>query len=188
MKFTFKDISYGKGVYKAINQDDNQEHILKWLDNTTLPEVLDIEILSFDYGFWSEEVFRSVLRQKNFIGKVAEKDGRVTGYMIYELGKGKWNIHNLAVNLKDRRNGFATSFIEMLKFEVERHKRKEINMGLRESNLEAQLFCKNLGFRAIRTLRNFYDDTLEDCYMMRWRLDKPGSIFVPTNRISKYIA
>ena len=39
-------------------------------------------------------------------------------------------------------------------------RRNRIMLEVRETNLDAQLFFKNLGFRAISVLRDFYDDTV----------------------------
>ncbi|MEM6473569.1 MAG: ribosomal-protein-alanine N-acetyltransferase RimI, partial [Planctomycetota bacterium] len=48
-------------------------------------------------------------------------------------------------------------------------RRNRIMLEVRETNLEAQLFFKSLGFRAISVLRDFYDDTVEDAYLMQFR-------------------
>ena len=42
-------------------------------------------------------------------------------------------------------------------------------LEVRETNLDAQLFFKGLDFRAISVLRDFYDDTVEDAYLMQYR-------------------
>jgi ribosomal-protein-alanine N-acetyltransferase len=42
-------------------------------------------------------------------------------------------------------------------------------LEIRETNLSAQLFFRDAGFRAISVLRSFYDDTPEDAYLMQYR-------------------
>jgi ribosomal-protein-alanine N-acetyltransferase len=42
-------------------------------------------------------------------------------------------------------------------------------LEIRETNLSAQLFFRDLGFRAISLLRDFYEDTTEDAYLMQYR-------------------
>jgi len=42
-------------------------------------------------------------------------------------------------------------------------------LEVRETNLAAQLFFKNQGFRAVTVLRDYYDDTPEDAYIMQFR-------------------
>jgi ribosomal-protein-alanine N-acetyltransferase len=39
---------------------------------------------------------------------------------------------------------------------------------VRETNLPAQLFFRSLGFRAISVLKDFYQDTTEDAYLMHY--------------------
>ena len=74
---------------------------------------------------------------------------------------------------------------------LSQQRRQEILLEVRESNLEAQLFFKNLDFLAVRVLRNHYDDTTEDAYVMRYRLYETDGLpeqFRPHNRISYYDA
>ena len=42
-------------------------------------------------------------------------------------------------------------------------------LEVRETNLPAQLFFRQLGFRAVSVLRDFYEDTTEDAYLMQYR-------------------
>jgi ribosomal-protein-alanine N-acetyltransferase len=48
-------------------------------------------------------------------------------------------------------------------------RRSRIMLEVRETNLAAQLFFRDLGFRAISLLRDFYEDTTEDAYLMQFR-------------------
>jgi ribosomal-protein-alanine N-acetyltransferase len=42
-------------------------------------------------------------------------------------------------------------------------------LEVRETNLAAQLFFRESGFRAVSLLRDFYEDTTEDAYLMQYR-------------------
>jgi ribosomal-protein-alanine N-acetyltransferase len=57
---------------------------------------------------------------------------------------------------------------------------------VRETNLSAQLFFRSLGFRAVSVLRDFYEDTTEDAYLMQYRY-RAAEIadVIPINRITK---
>ena len=47
-------------------------------------------------------------------------------------------------------------------------------------------FFRQLGFRAVNVLRDFYDDTTEDAYVMQYRHRPPeAAIVIPINRITK---
>jgi ribosomal-protein-alanine N-acetyltransferase len=48
-------------------------------------------------------------------------------------------------------------------------RRSRIQLEIRETNLPAQLFFRTLGFRATSVLRQFYEDTPEDAYLMQYR-------------------
>jgi ribosomal-protein-alanine N-acetyltransferase len=51
---------------------------------------------------------------------------------------------------------------------------------VRETNLPAQLFFRSLGFRAISVLKDFYQDTTEDAYLMHYlALASMGEQVVP---------
>ena len=68
-------------------------------------------------------------------------------------------------------------------------RRREIVLEVRETNVPAQLFFSNNGFRAVTVLRKHYDDTCEDAYYMRYCLNEDNTIpFLNHNRISEYDA
>ena len=50
-------------------------------------------------------------------------------------------------------------------------------LEVRETNLAAQLFFRGQGFRAVSVLREFYDDTPEDAYLMQYRY-RPAEVEV----------
>jgi ribosomal-protein-alanine N-acetyltransferase len=49
-------------------------------------------------------------------------------------------------------------------------------LEIRETNLSAQLFFRDAGFRAISVLRSFYDDTPEDAYLMQFRYSAAAAV------------
>jgi len=161
---------------------------IRWLIRRDMPEVLDIERENFEFS-WTEEDFLCCLRQRNCIGMVAEQNHQIVGFMIYELHKSKIQILNFAVAKEASRQGIGTQMICRVIDKLSQQRRREITLAIRESNLTAQLFFKNQGFRAIHVLRNYYEDTAEDAYMMRYRLEWTDEDFVPhfapKNRISE---
>jgi ribosomal-protein-alanine N-acetyltransferase len=52
-------------------------------------------------------------------------------------------------------------------------------LEVRETNLPAQLFFRSLGFRAISVLKDFYQDTTEDAYLMHYVAPAAGGEVVP---------
>ncbi|MEL6108169.1 MAG: ribosomal protein S18-alanine N-acetyltransferase [Planctomycetota bacterium] len=150
-----------------------------------MPSVLGIEQSCFEFA-WNEDDFIRCLRQRNCIGMVAEIDDEIVGFMIYELHKNRLHILNFAVHSDFRRQGIGGAMCAKLFGKLSHERRNRIMLEVRETNLDAQLFFKSLGFRAISVLRDFYDDTIEDAYLMQFRYQPTvDEIAKPSNRISR---
>jgi [ribosomal protein S18]-alanine N-acetyltransferase len=148
-------------------QQEARLHI-RWMIRRDMPEVLDIETESFEFP-WSEEEFLRCLRQRNCIGMVADQDDKVVGFMIYELHKTRLHVLNFAVNPAARRSGIGRRMVAKLVGKLSQQRRTRIMLEVRETNLAAQLFFRSQGFRAVNVLRDFYEDTTEDAYLMQFR-------------------
>ena len=76
--------------------------------------------------------------------------------------------------------------IDKLIGKLSHQRRTRIVLEIRETNLPAQLFFKECGFRAVSVLRDFYDDTPEDAYAMQYRYQPiPAEAPAPVNRITR---
>lgn len=157
---------------------------IRWMIRRDMPEVLNIETHGFEFP-WSEDDFVRCLRQRNCIGMVAEYDERVVGFMIYELHKNRLHVLNFAVNPAFRRRGVGDQMIAKLIGKLSHQRRDRILLEVRETNLAAQLFFRSMGFRAVTVLRDFYEDTPEDAYLMQYRFENSESEMLPVNRISR---
>lgn len=158
---------------------------IRWMIRRDMPEVLVIEGHSFEFP-WTEEDFIRCLRQRNCIGMVAEYDERVVGFMIYELHKNRLHILNFAVHPDFHRRDVGHQMVHKLIGKLSQGRRNRIMLEVRETNLAAQLFFRDAGFRAISVLRDFYDDTVEDAYLMEYRYAvNESAVSVPHNRISR---
>ena len=158
---------------------------IRWMIRRDMPEVLDIEAESFEFS-WSEEDFIRCLRQRNCIGMVAEHGERVVGFMIYELHRTRLHVLNFAVAAEFRRRGVGAQMMQKLVGKLSSGRRTRILLEVRETNLAAQLFFRNQSFRAVSVLRDFYEDTTEDAYLMQYRYRPAAAeIIIPINRITK---
>ena len=149
-------------------QKDKVRVHIRWMIRRDMPEVLAIEHASFEYP-WCEEEFLRVLRQRNCIGMVAEASERVVGFMIYELHKHRLHVLNFAVHEQFRRRGVGSQMAKKLITKLSHDRRSRVMLEVRETNLPAQLFFRSLGFRAVSVLRDYYEDTPEDAYVMQYR-------------------
>jgi ribosomal-protein-alanine N-acetyltransferase len=160
---------------------------IRWMIRRDMPEVLQTEQESFEFS-WTEEDFLRCLRQRNCIGMVAEQGEKVVGFMIYELHKSKLHILNFAVHPTCRRFGVGTQMVAKLISKLSSHRRTRITLEVRETNLAAQLFFRSQGFKAVRVLRAFYEDSGEDAFLMQYRLpdDTTEDAEEAVNRIAQF--
>jgi ribosomal-protein-alanine N-acetyltransferase len=160
---------------------------IRWMIRRDMPEVLGTEQSSFDYA-WTEEDFLRCLRQRNCIGMVAEQGEKVVGFMIYELHKNKLHILNFAVHPGFRRSGVGVQMVNKLVSKLSSHRRTRITLEVRETNLPAQLFYRAQGFKAVKVLRSYYEDSGEDAFQMQYRLadDTGEDCDDAVNRIAQY--
>lgn len=146
---------------------------MRWMIRRDMPEVLEIENKCFEFP-WFEEDFIRFLRQRNCIGMVGESDELVVGFMVYELHKTRLYVLNFAVHPGFQRRGVGVAMCQKLISKLNLQRRNRIFLEVRETNLDAQFFFRDMGFRAISVLRDFYnfdDGTAEDAYLMRYVLE-----------------
>ncbi len=156
---------------------------IRWMIRRDMTEVLKIEHESFDVN-WTEEDFLGCLRQRNCIGMVAEHDNRVVGFMMYELHKTRLHILNFAVANSFRRLAVGAQMVEKLINKLSQQRRQEITLEVRETNLAAQHFFHNQGFRAVTVLRGHYADSVEDAYLMQYHIEGMPNVFNTPHRLS----
>ncbi len=183
---TWKEAPMSAGSKQSPSQQRMRVHI-RWMIRRDMAEVLDIERESFEFP-WYEEDFIRCLRQRNCIGMVAEHGERVVGFMIYELHKTRLHILNFAVADSFRHRDVGRQMAEKLISKLSSQRRTRISLEVRETNLAAQLFFKQLGFRATSVLRSYYEDSPEDAYLMQFRheaAEMPATIPMQGSRIDR---
>lgn len=167
----------------SIESDKSCVHI-RWMIRRDMPSVLAIESQSFEFP-WTEEEFIRCLRQRDCIGMVAERNEEVAGFMIYELHKTRIHILSFAVAPSLRRQSVGSAMVDKLISKLAYQRRNRIVLEVRETNLAAQLFFRQLGFRATGVLKSFYEDTPEDAFLMQFRYaDESASENPPRRRAS----
>ena len=165
-------------------KQDVKVHI-RWMIRRDMPEILNIEQHCFEFP-WNEDDFIRCLRQRNCIGMVAELDDQIVGFMIYELHKSRLHILNFAVHSEFRRRGIGYQMVAKLVSKLSHQRRTRVLLEIRETNLDAQLFFRASGFRAVSVLRDFYEDTTEDAYLLEHQYQPTlEETLRPVNRISR---
>lgn len=156
---------------------------VRWMIRRDMLQVLSIEQSSFEFP-WAEEDFYRCLRQRNCIGMVAECGEDLLGFMIYELHRNRLHLLNFAVAQDARRRGVGGQMLDRLVNKLSQQRRNRIMLEVRETNLAAQLFFRHRGFKAISVLRDFYDDTTEDAYLMQYALEAPELALAEPTRMA----
>lgn len=169
---------------KGFDQKQEVRVHIRWMIRRDMLEVLEIEGESFEFP-WLEEDFIRQLRQRNCIGMVAEHEDRVVGFMVYELNKTRLHVLNFAVAADYRHMGVGSQMIAKLIGKLSAQRRTRIVLEVRETNLPAQLFFRASGFRAVSVLRDYYEDTPEDAYLMQYRYHSATPAVEPVNRIAR---
>ena len=122
---------------------------IRWMIRSDTPAVLDIENLCFSDP-WPEEEFLDWLRERNVIGMVAEYDGKVVAYMVYQLHKASIELVNMAVQPRCQRLGVGTAMIDKLKGKLHAQRRSKLRFCIKETNLDGQLFLRAMGMKCVR--------------------------------------
>jgi ribosomal-protein-alanine N-acetyltransferase len=175
----------GKSVAVSSQQKAQLSDHIRWMIRRDMSDVLEIERGCFEFP-WTEEDFIRCLRQRNCIGMVAEYNEKIVGFMVYELHKDHLHVLNFAVHAELQKQGVGRHMVKKLVSKLSHQRRNRIMLEVRETNLAAQLFFRSLGFRATSVLRDVYDDSVEDAYLMQLcHAASADGGFMPVNRISR---
>jgi [ribosomal protein S18]-alanine N-acetyltransferase len=142
---------------------------IRWMISRDLPIVLQIETQSFPDP-WVENDFIEHLRQRTGIGMVAEINGQVVGYMLYELHRCRLQLVSMAVDPAYRRRGIGRSMMDTLFRKLYWQRRNRMEAGVQETNLDAQLFFRACGLRVYKT--DVCNETDETFYLFNYRVEK----------------
>jgi len=142
---------------------------IRWMIKRDMPKVMHIENSSFEEPF-NEELLTDLLRQRNVIGMVAEKDSLILGFMIYKLHKKVIYVMDLVVAKECRQAAVGSQFVKKLKEKLSLQKRPSIVIDVPETHLGAQLFLKDHEFEATDIV---YSGCLHEEVEYRMRYELP---------------
>ncbi len=163
------EASSGTSTSVVAYRRNNTKLICREMETRDINVALSIETESFEFP-WPQSEFAQSVRGEERRGIVAEYDGFVVGYLIYEKRHNSYRLLSCAVSRLSRRQGVGACLLLALMKRLDvRHTR--ISCIVREKNVVAQLFLRSHGFSAIRVLKEFYTSTQEDAYRMNYRSD-----------------
>lgn len=141
---------------------------IRWLLHRDFDAVLEIERQCFQWPWDKAEMVRW-LCNTNVIGMVSLSGETVVSFMVYELCKHRLNLVNFAVHEDWRFKGVGRAMVKKLVTKLSKDRRSRITLEIRETNLDAQLFFRAMGFKCVSTIRGFYEDTDEDAFAFSYR-------------------
>lgn len=156
----------------------NQE--IRWVTGRDMSSMTAIESASFSKP-WKRSDFDKCLGDptNNRIGKVFEVDGEVVGFIIYELQFDRFYIINMAVMPSHRKRGIAREMIGHVTDKLNNgyKRRRKVETYVSDHFLDAHIFFKRVGFRAIGVERDFFGKDSGDAYLFCYRSDSLGFDF-----------
>lgn len=150
---------------------------IRWMIKRDMEEVCLTENETFITP-WKEEDFTRLLKRRDYIGMVAELNGRIVAHTVYQLRQNRLVIRNLTVSPHHRREGIGRAIMDKLKAKLSPIRKPNLIIEVREENLQAQLFLRSQGFKWIKTVeredvRGVDDISYVTAYRMRFILEAP---------------
>jgi len=146
--------------------------VIRWLIRRDMAEVLQVENSCFEFP-WCEDDFLGYLWQRNCIGMVVEHENAIVGFFLYELKVDHPIVHTIAVSPSWQGQGVGRAIVEKLIEKISKQRRTHMKARVRETNLDAQLFLRATGWRAVGVDRSPYDESDEDGYRFEYWLEWP---------------
>lgn len=119
-----------------------------------IKELLILENICFPVP-WQEKDFRRLIKDKRNISLAAEIDDKIVGYVIFEIVGLNCNLAAVAVSPNMRRKKIGSTLVRQVLTTMTEVFEK-ISVMASEKNLDAQLFFRSLGFKAVQVSKDFY--------------------------------
>jgi ribosomal-protein-alanine N-acetyltransferase len=145
------------------------EIFMREMHETDIPEVLEIENMSFSTP-WSKTAFINEILKQYSLTKVAILGDKIIGYICVNHITDEGHILNLAVHPHFRRQGVAKTLVEKVLKELRENSCKYIYLEVRVSNFGARKFYGHLGFKVMGMRKNYYILPTEDGIVMAYGL------------------
>jgi [ribosomal protein S18]-alanine N-acetyltransferase len=147
---------------------------LRFFEPRDIPAILQIQSESREAAQWSQSAYER-LGGDGEGAWIAERDGRVDGFLIARAVAGEMEILNLAVQPTARRMGVGTALLrEALSWAVQERVGR-VFLEVRFSNVAATRFYEQHGFAPAGVRANYYRDPVEDTLLLALRLAPSGS-------------
>lgn len=142
---------------------------IEYASEKDLVEVARIEKELFSQP-WSNQAFKESLSLEHVLFLVAKSEEELVGYCVLYQALDEGEITNVGVKNSAQNTGMGNLLMEALKEKAQQNHVKTLFLEVRISNQPAiHLYEKN-GFKTIGVRKNFYEEPLEDAYVMKCEL------------------
>ncbi len=151
------------------------DYIIRKCIKEDLPHAISINLISLPEHY-SDLFFEEILNELPEAFIVAEKDGKIVGYIMCRIEYGlsalhkfglarKGHIVSIAVLEQHRRKGLGQGLVEEALQALKNKNCSEVFLEVRISNMDAIKLYEKLGFKVVSRLKWYYRDG-EEAYMM----------------------
>ena len=132
-----------------------------------LARIVEIETASFGEEAYECNLFADYMRKCGALFLVAERSGKICGYLLSCLPGPSAELVSVAVAPEIRGKGAASALLESLLRRLRRRGAARLHLVVRVNNRAAHAFYEKYGFRRLRTVPGYYEDGGDGVSMSR---------------------
>jgi|SRR5579864_637956 len=123
-----------------------------------LRRILEIERAAFPGEAYTSRMFGELHQECGDLFFVAERSGRILGYMVTCANARKAEIVSIAVDPRRRKRGTGAELMEHSLVELGKRGVRRLELMVRPTNTVAVRFYRRFGFRRVGAVAHYYDD------------------------------
>lgn len=163
-----------KNVDGIVSEISEEPYKVCKAEREHIKQIAELEKVCFSDAWSLETLLDAYKHGARFY--VCENKGQVLGYIGLNVVLDEGYITNVAVFPQYRRLGVATKILEEIFVLAEKDSLSFISLEVRKSNFSAISLYEKLGFKIEGERKRFYQNPIEDAYIMTKRFEKNEDI------------
>lgn len=132
-------------------------------------DLFEIAEESFEYGSpWTVKQFQGILERNNIVLFAAYQEDKIVGFLCGVCTPFEAEIYNIVTSKLNQGMGIGTNLIHHLIDLMSQRDVSDLWLEVRENNLEAISFYKNVGFELIGLRKNYYKNPKENALILKY--------------------
>jgi [ribosomal protein S18]-alanine N-acetyltransferase len=119
---------------------------------------MEIEHSSFGDDAYDRNLFAEFFHKWGDLFLVAERRGKVCGYMVTCVRGERAELVSVAVDPAERGRGAGSALLAGTLRRLRRRGAARLGLMVRQTNAPARAFYEKFGFRKVRIVRKYYED------------------------------